>query len=82
MRTIWQADASRGLRKGQFRSNLMSMKKKAAKVKTNKTIDWEAVCDRARQRCSKHSPEERRRFRDEALRIIYGAHAEAATRSR
>lgn len=53
------------------------MKKKPANVKA-KPIDWEAVCERTRQRCNKLSDGERRRLRDEALRIIYSADAEAA----
>lgn len=57
------------------------MKKKPAIAKA-KAIDWEAVCERTRQRCNKLSEEEHRRLRNEALRIIYSADAEAAACSR
>ena len=57
------------------------MKQKPATSKARK-IDWEAVCERTRQRCNKLSEEERRRYRGEALRIIYSADAEATTRCR
>lgn len=57
------------------------MKNKAAKRK-GKQIDWEAVCERTRQRCNKLSKEELHRLEAEALRIIYGADAKAAAHSR
>ena len=38
-----------------------------------KKIDWEAVCERTRQRCNRLSEQERRRFRAEALRIVNGS---------
>jgi hypothetical protein len=57
------------------------MKQKPATSKV-KRIDWESVCERTRQRCNKLSDEERRRYRAEALRIIYSADAKAAARCR
>ncbi len=57
------------------------MKQKPARSKA-KRIDWEAVCERTRRRCNKLSEEERRRYRTEALRIIYSADAEATARCR
>lgn len=58
------------------------MKKKIATSKEKQPIDWDAVCERTRQRCNKLSPEARRRLRTQALRIIYAADAETSTRSR
>ena len=58
------------------------MKKQPITTKSKKKIDWDAVCERTRQRCNKLSEEERHRFRAETLRIIYSADAEAPTRSR
>ena len=58
------------------------MRQKPVKPKQRKNIDWEAVCERTRRRCSQLSDEERRRYRDEALRTIYSANAKAAARSR
>ena len=57
------------------------MKKRAATKATPK-IDWDVVCEQTRQRCNKLSEEEMRRYQDEALRIIYGAHGKAPARSR
>ena len=57
------------------------MKKKAATAK-GKKIDWDAVCERTRQRCNKLSEEERHRLRAEALRIIYSGDAQTSARSR
>jgi hypothetical protein len=49
------------------------MKKTSVKPKSQPEIDWEAVCERTRQRCNKLSDEERRRLRAQALKIIYSA---------
>ena len=57
------------------------MKKKAVAPR-KKPIDWDAVCEATRQRCNKLTDEERRRYREHALRLIYSADAEATTRSR
>ncbi len=48
------------------------MKAKSLASKAKK-IDWEAVCERTRQRCNRLSEQERRRFRAEALRIVNGS---------
>jgi hypothetical protein len=39
---------------------------------TPKPIDWEAVCEPNRQHCNRLSKQERRRLREEALRIVFG----------
>lgn len=57
------------------------MKKKPLRTR-KKPIDWEAVCEENRQKCNQLTDEERRRYRDYALRLIYSADAEAPTRSR
>jgi len=57
------------------------MKKRTA-TKPRPKIDWDAVCEQTRQRCNKLSEEEMRRYQDEALRIIYGAHGKTPARSR
>lgn len=57
------------------------MKKKPTMPKAKK-IDWDKVCEETRQRCNKLSDQERERLEEEALRIIYGNPAKAATRSR
>jgi hypothetical protein len=43
------------------------MKKAVAPRKT----DWEAECERTRQRCNKLPEDERRILREKALRLIY-----------
>jgi len=54
------------------------MKKTTVKAKSQPEIDWEAACERTRQRCNKLSDEERRRLRAQALKIIYSADAKAS----
>ena len=54
------------------------MKKPVASKKT----DWEAECERTRQRCNKLPEDERRILREKALRLIYSSHAEPPARSR
>ncbi len=45
-------------------------------------IDWDAVCERTRQRCNKLSDSRRKELVDVALGIIYSAHAEPTVRRR
>ena len=59
-----------------------SMKKAAASPKTVKKIDWDAVCERNRQKCNKLTDEERRHLRAKALQLIYSSDAETPARSR
>ena len=54
------------------------MKKVAMSKKTN----WEAECERTRQRCNKLSEDERRCLREKALSLIYSSNAQAPTRRR
>jgi hypothetical protein len=56
----------------------LEMKKAVASKKT----DWEAECERTRQRCNKRTEDERRVLREKALRLIYSSHAETPARSR
>ncbi|MBE0541328.1 MAG: hypothetical protein IH623_08080 [Verrucomicrobia bacterium] len=56
--------------------------KKTSETTRRKPIDWEAVCERTRQRCNQLSDEERRRLKDKALQIIYSANAQTSARSR
>jgi len=57
------------------------MKKAVATSKSEKKIDWEAVCERTRQHCNKLSDKERRQLLEEGLRIIHGSDAKKAIRS-
>jgi hypothetical protein len=52
------------------------MKAKSAKAKPAPKIDWDKVAEENRQRCNTLTDEERRRYRDLALRIYYSADAE------
>jgi hypothetical protein len=58
------------------------MKKPVAAPKAEKKIDWDAVCERNRQKCNKLTDEERRHLRAKALQIIYSSDAEPPARSR
>jgi hypothetical protein len=57
------------------------MKKKTATSQVRK-VNWEAVCERTRQRCDKLSDDERRQLHEEALRIIYSGGSQTSTRRR
>jgi hypothetical protein len=50
---------------------LSAMKKSATKRPKKDKVDWEAVSERTRHECNKLSSEQRRRLRDDALRLIY-----------
>jgi hypothetical protein len=52
------------------------------KAVTAKKIDWEAECERTRQRCNRLSGDERRLLREKALRLIYSSNAETPARGR
>ena len=58
------------------------MKKILDTHKSKKKIDWDAACERTRQRGNKLTDEERHELLEEALRLIYGANATAQTRRR
>ncbi len=47
-----------------------------------KKIDWEAECERIRQRCNRLTDDERRALREKALRLIYYSNAKAPARGR
>jgi len=66
----WQA--------GGFGVGWRGMKKAVAAKK----IDWDAECERTRQRCNRLSDDERRALREKALRLIYHSNAEAPARGR
>ena len=51
-------------------------------TKPKKQVDWDAVCERTRQRCNKLTEEERKELLEEGLKIIYGADATTPTRRR
>jgi hypothetical protein len=55
------------------------MKRKAS-LRKEKGVNWEKVSEQTRQRCNGLSEQERRRYRAEALRIIYSTDAETTTR--
>ena len=56
------------------------MKQQSATAKPKKPVDWDAVCERTRQRCNNLTEKERERLQDEALRIIYGQPRKTAPR--
>jgi hypothetical protein len=58
------------------------MKKKPSVSKPVKLSDLDAACERNRQACNKLSDEERRHYRDLALRTIYSTDAETPARRR
>jgi hypothetical protein len=55
------------------------MKVKEQMGKT-KAVDWEVVAEETRRRCNKLSEQDRRRYRAEALRLVYNSDAEATAR--
>jgi len=58
------------------------MTKKSAHPKPRKKIDWDAVCERTRQRCNKLTEEEREHYHEVALSLIYGNHGQIPARRR
>ena len=58
------------------------MKQQSATAKPKKPVDWDAVCERTRQRCNKLTETERKDLLEEGLKIIYGADATTPTRRR
>lgn len=51
------------------------MKVKSAKTKTSPKIDWDKLSEEIRQEGNKLTDEERRKYHDQALRIIYSSDA-------
>ncbi|MCU0786471.1 MAG: hypothetical protein MUF81_20990 [Verrucomicrobia bacterium] len=58
------------------------MKKKSAKQQDKERDEILASCERTRQACNKLPEEERRRYHDLALAMIYGHDAKTTARSR
>ncbi len=58
------------------------MKQQSATAKPKKQVDWDAVCERTRQRCNNLTEKEREELLEAGLKIIYGADVKTPTRRR